>query len=258
MIWLLGDVHSHFDHIEQAIDAAAVKPVAVIFLGDIEAPIPLWECCAGIEKRGVDWYWVIGNHDTDTKENFANVSDAKSVAHNIDGKVVTIDVPLPRGGGAQGAGVSSIRVAGLGSIFRGEVWHPDLHDGKPTHATYQDYEKHIRSNANLKRRLSPKDLAQMQAVPPENRQWNSAVLDQSRIGKLLKHRSTIYPDAYEKLADQKAELSFSRLQGNRLAGANDGRHRVPWASSRCLGLFTPLGSARIQGLRCRILWHHEL
>jgi predicted phosphodiesterase len=206
VIWLLGDVHSHFDHIEQAIDAAAVKPVAVIFLGDIEAPIPLWECCAGIEKRGVDWYWVIGNHDTDTKENFANVSDAKSVAHNIDGKVVTIDVPLPRGGGAQGAGVSSIRVAGLGSIFRGEVWHPDLHDGKPTHATYQDYEKHIRSNANLKRRLSPKDLAQMQAVPPENRQWNSAVLDQSRIGKLLKHRSTIYPDAYEKLADQKADI----------------------------------------------------
>jgi hypothetical protein len=243
VIYCLGDVHGNCDHIEQALDAAKVKPAAVIFLGDIEAPIPLWECCAGIEKRGVDWYWVIGNHDTDSKENYANVSDEKSMAHNIDGKVVTVD---------------GLRIAGLGGIFRGEVWHPDLHDGKPTHATYQDYEKHIRSNANLKRRLSPKDLAQMQAVPPESRHWNSAVLDQSRIGKLLKHRSTIYPDAYEKLADQKAELSFSRLQGNRLAGANDGRHRVPWASSRCLGLFTPLGSARIQGLRCRILWHHEL
>ena len=191
MILLLGDVHSHFDHIEQAIDAAKVKPSAVIFLGDIEAPIPLWECCADIEAHGVEWYWVIGNHDTDSKENYANVSDEKSMAHNIDGRVVTID---------------GVRVAGLGGIFRGEVWHPDLHDGKPTHATYQDYEKHIRSNANLKRRLSPKDLAQMQAVPPENRQWNSAVLDQSRQGKLLKHHSTIFPAEYERLADMKADI----------------------------------------------------
>jgi predicted phosphodiesterase len=191
VIWLLGDVHSHFDHIEVAIAAAATKPAAVIFLGDIEAPIPLWECCADIEKLGVEWYWVIGNHDTDTEENWANVSDEKSMDHNIDGRVIAID---------------GVRIAGLGGIFRGEVWHPNIDSGKPTHATYAEYEKFIRSNANLKRRLTRKDLAQLQAVPPESRQWNSAVLDQSRVGKLLKHHSTIFPADYERMADQKADI----------------------------------------------------
>ncbi len=188
-LWLLGDVHSHFDHIEQAIDAAKDKPAAVIFLGDIEAPIPLEDCIEGILKRGVEVYWIRGNHDTDTEENWSNLQG--SMHRNIDGKVIAI---------------AGVRVAGLGGIFRGEVWHPDIDGGKPVHATYQEYEKFIRSNANLKRRLSRKDLAQLQAVPPESRQWNSSLLDQARAGKLLKHHSTIFPADYERLADQKADI----------------------------------------------------
>ena len=188
-LWLLGDVHSHFDHIAQAIDAAKVKPAAVIFLGDIEAPIPFEHCIEGILKRGVDVKWIRGNHDTDSNENWNNLQE--SMHRNIDGKVIMID---------------GVRVAGLGSIFRGEVWHPNIDGGKPTHATYQEYEKFIRSNANLKRRLTKKDLAQLQAVPPESRQWNSAVLDQSRVGKLLKHHSTIFPADYERLADMRADI----------------------------------------------------
>jgi predicted phosphodiesterase len=189
VIWLLGDVHSHFDHIEQAIDAAKVKPAALVFLGDIEAPIPFEDCIEGILKRGVEVYWIRGNHDTDKSESWNNLQG--SMHRNIDGKVVTVD---------------GLRVAGLGGIFRGEIWHPELHGGLPTHATYAEYEKFIRSNANLKRRLTPKDLAQLQAVPPESRQWNSAVLDQSRQGKLLKHYSTIFPADYERLADMKADI----------------------------------------------------
>lgn len=189
MIWFLGDVHSHFDHIEQALDAAKVKPAAVIFLGDIEAPIPFEDCIKDILKRGVEVYWIRGNHDTDTDDNWSNLQG--SMSRNIDGKVITVD---------------GIRVAGLGGIFRGEVWHPEIDGGKPAHATYQAYEKHIRSNANLKRRLSPKDLAQMQAVPPESRHWASAVLDASRAGKLLKHHSTIFPSDCERLADMKADI----------------------------------------------------
>jgi predicted phosphodiesterase len=189
VIWLLGDVHSHFVHVEQAIDAAAITPVAVVFLGDIEAPIPFEDCIEGILKRGVEVYWIRGNHDTDSKENWANLQD--SIGRNIDGKVITVD---------------GLRVAGLGGIFRGEIWHPEIDGGKPTHSNYQEFEKFIRSNANLKRRLTKRDLVQLQAVPPESRQWNSAVLDQSRAGKLLKHHSTIFPADYERLADQKADI----------------------------------------------------
>ena len=189
MIWLLGDVHSHFDHIEKALDAAKDKPAAVIFLGDIEAPIPFEDCIEGILKRGAEVYWIRGNHDTDKVENWNNLQG--SMHRNIDGKVITVD---------------GLRVAGLGGIFRGEVWHPEIDGGKPTHSTYNEYEKHIRSNANLKRRLTKKDLAQLQAVPPESRHWNSAVLDASRAGKLLKHHSTIFPSDYERLADMKADI----------------------------------------------------
>jgi hypothetical protein len=188
MIFFLGDVHGNFDHIAKAIDAAAVKPSAVLFLGDIEAPIPFEDCIEGILKRGVDVKWIRGNHDTDSDENWNNLQG--SMHRNIDGKVITVD---------------GLRVAGLGGIFRGEVWHPEIDGGKPTHATYAEYEKHIRSNANLKRRLTKKDLAQLQAVPPD-RQWSSAVLDQSRMGKLLKHHSSIFPADYERLADQKADI----------------------------------------------------
>jgi predicted phosphodiesterase len=188
-LWCLGDVHGNFPHIEQALDAAKVKPSAVIFLGDIEAPIPMEDCIEGILKRDVQVFWIRGNHDTDKSESWANLQG--SMHRNIDGKVITVD---------------GLRIAGLGGIFRGEVWHPDIDGGKPTHATYAEYQKFIRSNANLKRRLTPKDLAQMQAVPPESRHWNSAVLDQSRVGKLLKHHSTIFPADYERLADQKTDI----------------------------------------------------
>ena len=190
-LWFLGDVHGNFDHIAQALEGARVKPAAVIFLGDLEAPIPFVECCADIDKRGVEWFWIRGNHDTDTAENWTNVSDPVSMARNLDGKIIT---------------VAGCRVAGLGGVFRGEVWHPDLHGGLPTHATYAEYEKHIRTNANLKRRLTRKDVAQMQAVAPEQKHWSGALLDASRQGKLLKHRSTIFPADYERLADQKADV----------------------------------------------------
>lgn len=189
MIWVLGDNHSHFDHIEQAIDTAKRKPTAVIFLGDIEAPIPLEACIEGILSREVEVFWIRGNHDTDSDENWNNLKG--SMHRNIDGRVVVID---------------GVMVAGLGGIFRGEVWYPGIDGGKPAHSTYAEYEKFIRSNANLKRRLTKSDLVQMQAVPPENRHWNSALLDASRTGKLLKHHSTIFPADYERLVDMKADI----------------------------------------------------
>ena len=187
-LWLLGDVHSHFDHIEQAIDKASARPAAVLFLGDIEAPIPFEDCIEGILKRGVEVYWIRGNHDTDTDENWNNLQG--SMHRNIDGRVVTID---------------NARVAGLGGIFRGETWHPAIDDGKPAHATYEAYTKWIRTNRNLKQRLSKKDLVQMQDVP-HRKHWDANTLDASRAGKLLKHHSSIFSADYERLADMKADI----------------------------------------------------
>jgi predicted phosphodiesterase len=188
MILFLGDVHSHFDHVEKAIDTAKIKPKAVVFLGDVEAPIPFEDCIEGILKRDVEVYWIRGNHDTDTDENWSNLHG--SMDRNIDGRIVAVD---------------GLRIAGLGGVFRGEVWHPEVDSGKPTHRNYAEYERWIRSNRNLKQRLTKKDLVQLQAVP-EQKHWAANVLDASRTGKLLKHRSTIWPDTYEKLADMRADI----------------------------------------------------
>ncbi len=187
MIWLLGDVHSHFDHIAQALDAAKVKPAAVIFLGDIEAPIPFEDCIEGILRRDVQVFWIRGNHDTDTQENWGNLQG--SMHRSIDGKVITVD---------------GLRIAGLGGVFRGEVWHEGIDSGSPSFLSYAEYEKAIRNERNLKQRLRKQDLVQLQAVP--SRQGTADLQDTYRAGKLLRHRSTIFPNAYEELGRQQADI----------------------------------------------------
>jgi predicted phosphodiesterase len=187
MIWFLGDVHSHFQHIEQAIDGAIVKPTAVIFLGDLEAPIALADCIEGILRRDVQVFWIRGNHDTDTQENWGNLQG--SMHRNIDGKVVIID---------------GLRVAGLGGIFRGEVWHQGVNDGKPTYTCYADYERALRNDRRIKQRLSKQDLLQLQDVP--SARSTADLQDTYRAGKLLRAHSTLFPDVFERLANMKADI----------------------------------------------------
>lgn len=194
MIWFAGDVHGHFEHIARAIDAASVKPTAIILLGDMEAPIPLHECMREVESRGVEWYWVRGNHDTDSQENYSNISDPKSMEHNIDGRVISID---------------GVRVAGLGGVFRGEIWYPVDGPGRSETSgfgSYEDYKRSSQEYRRLKARLSKRDGIQAQAVPPESRHWQSQLHDLSRAGKLLKHRSTIFPDVYHRMLSMRAEI----------------------------------------------------
>lgn len=191
MIWFAGDVHGRFEHLAEAIDAAPNKPSAVILLGDLEAPIPLHECMGDVESRGVAWFWIIGNHDTDTKESYDHISDPTSMERNIDGRVIEID---------------GIRVAGFGGVFRGEIWYPRDADKLPSFGSYEEYRRSSQEYRRLKARLSKRDRIQAQAVSPESAHWQSQILDLSRAGKLLKHRSTIFPDIYERLMSMRADI----------------------------------------------------
>jgi predicted phosphodiesterase len=191
MIWFLGDNHGRFDYIAKAIDAAPTIPKAVILLGDLEAPIPLHECMRDVESRGVDWYWIIGNHDTDSLQNYTNISDQKSMECNIDGRVIEI---------------GGVRVAGFGGVFRGEIWYPTDADKLPSFESFDDYRRSSQEYRRLKARLSKRDRIQAQAVPSEFRNWQSQLLDLSRAGKLLKHRSTIFPDVYRRLMSLRADI----------------------------------------------------
>lgn len=126
MIWILGDNHGHFDHVLEAVKATGERPSAVIFLGDLDCPKPFSQCVADIEAAGVQCWAIPGNHDTDSVENYQNIfEDSLFKSRNLHGRIVEID---------------GLRVAGLGGVFRGEIWSPrETGLEEPIYRSYAEY-----------------------------------------------------------------------------------------------------------------------
>ena len=104
MILFCGDPHGNFDHIAWAV--CAFQPKAIVLLGDIEAQRPLHFTLDCI-LRQTDVWWIPGNHDTDNEENYDNLFGSELSDRNLHGRVIEID---------------GVRIAGLGGVFRGQVW----------------------------------------------------------------------------------------------------------------------------------------
>lgn len=156
VILFCGDPHGEFRRILRA--AAELRASAVVLLGDLEPAQPLHEELEAI----ADKVWFIhGNHDTDSDSNWSNVWGSRLADRSIHGRVVT----LPDG----------TRLAGLGGVFRGAVWYPNL----PEAPRFRNAEEHDRA--------SPR--------------W-----DQWRVGRARKHWSSIYPDELDRLADLQADV----------------------------------------------------
>lgn len=151
MIYFCGDVHGNFDH---AIEVALRdRPTAIIFLGDLEARKPFEEIVRPLDEAGIEVWFIHGNHDTDRAEYWSNIESSRH--RNLHGRVQT---------------VAGLAVAGLGGVFREEIWHPRLNGGQPVYRSYEE--------------LS-------QAMPAEI---------------LRKHRSTIFHDDYFRLYGQPADM----------------------------------------------------
>jgi predicted phosphodiesterase len=190
MIYFLGDVHSSFDHILPCIESDDANNKSVIFLGDLEPKKPFEEEIQPLLDAGMDVWFIHGNHDTDSKQTWENLEGSEH--RNLHGRVVEIE---------------GSKIAGLGGIFRGEIWFPDNSESglsKPKHHSYEEYKQFISSKSPLKRRLSKRDLVQMQSVP--SGQWQGALQDQSKQGKQLKHLSSIFPNDYGVLANLNADI----------------------------------------------------
>jgi hypothetical protein len=84
------------------------RPAAVVFLGDLQAQRPLEIELASILGMTEVWY-IHGNHDTDSEADYDNLFGSALADRNLHGRVVEID---------------GLRIAGLGGIFRGQVWAP--------------------------------------------------------------------------------------------------------------------------------------
>ena len=126
MIWILGDNHGHFDHVLEAVKATGERPSAVIFLGDLDCPKPFSQCVADIEAVGIQCWAIPGNHDTDSAENYRNLfEDSLFKSRNLHSRIVEID---------------GLRVAGLGGVFRGEIWFPrETGLEEPVYQSYAAY-----------------------------------------------------------------------------------------------------------------------
>lgn len=173
-IWFCGDVHGDIRHLRRALDGAAEKPRALVLLGDLDPPGPVGEWLAPLGDHGVDVWFIHGNHETDSDLLFRNMFESPGSERNIDGRVV------PIGG---------LRVAGLGGVFREHAWHPPA---PARHGSYAGMAAALR--ARMPRRLRP----------PEGAAGSQAT--SVLCGKVRKHRSSIFPDVYHRLADQQADV----------------------------------------------------
>lgn len=189
MIYFIGDLHGRFTEVRTRL--LADRPQAVVLLGDIEPQRPLADELAPLLDAGIDVRWIHGNHDTDTKANWTQLAGAMHLS--IDGQVVDL---------------AGVRVAGLGGVFRGEIWYPDraAENGEEPHFTsYAAY-------CQAQEQKRPARLRQNEAFAAALRQFerqpgaNAAMVDEIRYGKELKHQSSIFWDVYERLWEKKADI----------------------------------------------------
>lgn len=154
-LWFCGDTHGGFGHLIDAVQAQ--RPAAIILLGDIQTDLPLHQQLAELDALTQVWF-IHGNHDTGSVTHYENLFTGPWADRNLHGRVVEI---------------AGHRVAGLGGVFRGQVWFP------PTPWRFVS------------------EAALLAALP---------VRDHWRNGLPLKHRSTIFPLALAQLATQRADI----------------------------------------------------
>lgn len=158
-VLFFGDLHGGFEHCLPIVEQ--YRPKAIVLLGDLEAPAPLHELTREIRQLTEVW-WIHGNHDTDKEHFFDNLYDSEMAEFNLDGRVVEI---------------AGLRIAGLGGVFRGKIWHP---------------------SSECWNYFSPDDY--IQEVHPRQL-W--------RGGVSLRNRSSIFPETYMALRSQKADILVS-------------------------------------------------
>lgn len=154
-VFFCGDPHGEFETIVDAVHRH--RPDAVVLAGDIQAKRPLEQELASILPL-TDIWWIPGNHDTDSDADFDNLFASKLARKNLHGRVVAI---------------AGIRIAGLGGIFRRQVWMPPE---SPHFVDELDYLAHC----------------------GKGNHW--------RGGLPRRHRSTIFPSTYNTLLTQSADV----------------------------------------------------
>ncbi|HDR1028382.1 TPA: metallophosphoesterase [Pasteurella multocida] len=153
MILFAGDPHGSFDHLYPFIKDK--QDVALIILGDLQLTT-----ASELEKLAqyCDLWFIHGNHDSKTIDAFESIWESEWQSRNLHGKVTEI----------QGK-----KIAGLGGVFRGQIWMPP---NKPLFFDPIHYCQYC----------------------SQEKIW--------RGGVPLRHRTSIFPSDIEALEQQKADI----------------------------------------------------
>lgn len=158
-----GDPHGRYQNLFNAIEQ--YSPSAVIVLGDFMLDKPLEQQVAPLLDK-TDFWFIPGNHDTDQDVFYQSLFKSELAHRNLSGRVEVI---------------AGLRIAGLGGVFRGKVWHPDLNKGQPKWRSRNEFMQ-----------AQPR-VAQLQAETRYD-------------GLIRQHHSSIWWEDYERLWQQQADI----------------------------------------------------
>lgn len=153
MILFAGDPHGSYDHLYPIIQET--DHLSLIILGDLQLT-----STKELEKlaKHCDIWFIHGNHDSKTVAAFNALWGSEWKNRNLHTKVVEIE---------------GKRIAGLGGVFRGQIWMP------PNRPMFFD----------------PIHFCQ---YCPQEKLWNG--------GLPLRHRTSIFPADIETLSEQQADI----------------------------------------------------
>ena len=81
----IGDIHQNWHHVAAGLSALPAPPRAAVLLGDIECMLPLDQLAAPLLDRGVEVYWIHGNHEHDAgREMWENLAAPERNPHAGD------------------------------------------------------------------------------------------------------------------------------------------------------------------------------
>lgn len=158
-----GDPHGEFAPIADAVQT--YRPEAIVLLGDLQPRKPLHLELSSILDLTDVWF-IHGNHDTDSDQDFDHLFRSELAGRNLHGCVRAI---------------AGYRVAGLGGVFRQKIWDPAQPSALAPFKSRDELLSHVRRG-------------------------RATAHDGWRGGYARKHHSSIFPDEIDSLSLQSADI----------------------------------------------------
>jgi len=125
-LMFVGDPHGRDQHILRSIHLNS--PEAVVLLGDLCFEEPVHHIFKAVDEKS-RLHWIHGNHDTVHQHWFDNIFHSPWSGRNLHARV---------------APIATVRIAGLGGVFRGKIWNPTLPPRYQTRKAWQSIHSHKR------------------------------------------------------------------------------------------------------------------